>query len=205
MSPVLYDHFQRQRWEDVDIVLAAGDLPPDYLDFLATSLQVPVLYVRGNHDAAFEESRYEGFTNLHGRIVEQHGLRFAGFEGSHRYNRGQYQYSQGEMRRRVLKTRLRARLQGTPDIVLAHAPPLDCHDAADACHRGFAAFRTAIEAWDPAYFVHGHVHAYQQGPATSRIGNTEVLNAYPYRLFTVDPEAIRSASAPDDSAGSTVA
>ena len=31
-------------------IIGAGDLEPDYLDFLADAFQAPLLYVRGNHD-----------------------------------------------------------------------------------------------------------------------------------------------------------
>src|SRR5438105_4508518 len=33
-----------------DLILACGDLPYGYLDFLVSTLNVPLLYVPGNHD-----------------------------------------------------------------------------------------------------------------------------------------------------------
>src|SRR5258708_10890199 len=33
-----------------DLIVSCGDLPFDYLEFLVTSLAVPLLYVPGNHD-----------------------------------------------------------------------------------------------------------------------------------------------------------
>lgn len=191
VSPALYDHFVAERWRDVDLVLSCGDLPPTYLDFLCSSLNVPVLYVRGNHDDVFPKEQYNGCENAHGRILQCHGVRVAGFEGSLRYNHGVYQHTEVEMRRTVRRTRLRALRSGPPNIILAHAPPAGCHDAADLCHRGFACFRTAIDIWQPAIFVHGHVHAYNRGPKVSKIGETTVINAYPYHLFQladVQPE-----------------
>ena len=34
----------------IDAILGAGDLKPEYLDFLANAFSVPLLYVLGNHD-----------------------------------------------------------------------------------------------------------------------------------------------------------
>ncbi|MGH3452683.1 MAG: metallophosphoesterase, partial [Haloechinothrix sp.] len=33
-----------------DLVVSCGDLPFDYLEYLVTVLNVPLLYVPGNHD-----------------------------------------------------------------------------------------------------------------------------------------------------------
>lgn len=186
VSPVLYDYFEADRWRQVDIVLSAGDLPPEYLDFLCSSLNVPVLYVRGNHDGRYETSRFDGSENIHGRIVTYNGLRIAGFEGCRRYNHGgACQYTEAQMRRTVRRSRIKALRHGPPDIILSHAPASGCHDDTDECHRGFDCFHDAINSWKPSLFVHGHVHAYHRGPTTSQVGNTTVINVFPYRLITV--------------------
>src|SRR5438309_7445230 len=91
VSETLYDHFRPERWRDVDLVLSCGDLPPEYLDFLCTTLNVPIFYVRGNHDGGYRSDRYDGCVNVHGRIVSWKGILIAGFEGSYRYNYGPHQ------------------------------------------------------------------------------------------------------------------
>ena len=55
---------------DVDLVLSAGDLNPLYLEFLVTMLNVPLVYVRGNHDGYYDERPPEGCENADGKIVE---------------------------------------------------------------------------------------------------------------------------------------
>ena len=35
---------------DVDLVVSCGDLPFDYLEFILTTLSVPLIFVPGNHD-----------------------------------------------------------------------------------------------------------------------------------------------------------
>lgn len=196
VSPLLYEHFTVERWREVDLILSCGDLSPDYLDFLCSSLNVPVLYVRGNHDGAYAVRQYDGSENIHGKIVTRGGLRIAGFEGSRCYNGGPYQYSERGMRRMVRWSRLKALRTGPPNIILTHAPPAGIHDGDDLCHRGFQAFRTAIDLWKPAYFIHGHTHAYNAGANVSTVGSTTIINAYPYHVFTL--EVPDPAELPDD-------
>lgn len=185
VSPLLYEYFDLERWRHIDLILSCGDLPPDYLSFLVSSLNVPLLYVRGNHDAKYAASAYDGCENIHGKIVEYRGLRIAGFEGCMRYNPGTYQYSEDQMRRVVRWTRLKSLLRGRPDIVIAHAPPAGCHDAADLCHRGFDCFRGLIQAGQPSYFIHGHTHAYNGVQEPCKIGSTTVINAFPYTVLQI--------------------
>ena len=40
---------------DVDLVLSAGDLNHLYLEFIVTMLNVPLVYVRGNHDGYYDD------------------------------------------------------------------------------------------------------------------------------------------------------
>jgi Icc-related predicted phosphoesterase len=117
--------------------------------------------------------------------VDAAGLRVAGFQGCRLYNGGPYQYSEGQMRRIVRWSRLRARRSGAPHIVLTHAPPAGCHDGADPCHRGFEAFREVIDAWHPAFLVHGHTHAYERTSAIDTLGATTVVNAFPHQVFEI--------------------
>ena len=39
-----------------DLVLAAGDLPWDYLEWIASSVDVPMVFVPGNHDPEVESA-----------------------------------------------------------------------------------------------------------------------------------------------------
>jgi len=39
------------RFGDVELVLSCGDLPYYYLEYIVSMLNVPLLYVHGNHDA----------------------------------------------------------------------------------------------------------------------------------------------------------
>jgi Icc-related predicted phosphoesterase len=141
--------------------------------------------VRGNHDGAYAAGDYEVGQNLHGQITEYRGTHLAGFEGCRRYNHGEPQYTEREMRRIVWRERLAAIRHGTPNIVVSHAPPAGIHDGADVCHQGFESFNRLIEVWKPAFFIHGHTHAYDRKPRVTVVGRTTIVNAFPYYRFEV--------------------
>ena len=49
----LWDCYDAERFADIDLILSAGDLDADYLEFLSTVVNKPLFYVRGNHDDAY--------------------------------------------------------------------------------------------------------------------------------------------------------
>ena len=171
----------------VRLLLSCGDLPADYLDALAARFRVPLLYVRGNHDGRFDSPSLPG-ENIHGRVVTVGGLRILGFEGSNWYNGEGVQYTERQMWWRVQAVRPAVwRVRGV-DLVVTHAPPYRIHDAPDVCHAGFKAFRAVLHTLRPLYFVHGHTHLdySPQASRVTRIGRTQVVNAFRSVLLTVD-------------------
>jgi uncharacterized protein len=171
----------------VRLLVSCGDLPADYLDALAARFGVPLLYVRGNHDGRSGSPSPPG-ENIHGRVVTVGGLRIVGFEGSNWYNGEGVQYTERQMWWRVQATRPAIWRARGVDLIVTHAPPCGIHDAPDVCHTGFKAFRALLHALRPSYFVHGHTHLdYSPRAArTTRIGRTQVVNAFRSVLFTVD-------------------
>jgi Icc-related predicted phosphoesterase len=174
----------------VRLVLSCGDLPWEYLEALADRFRVPLLYVRGNHDRRRGGPLPPG-ENIHGRVAAAAGLRILGFEGSQWYNGEGVQYTERQMWWRVQAARPAAWRAGGVDVVVTHAPPFGIHDAPDACHTGFKAFRTLIETLRPAYLVHGHTHLdYARSKRrTTQIGSTRVVNAFRSVVLTVEQAA----------------
>lgn len=171
----------------VRLIVSCGDLPGEYLDALATRFRVPLLYVRGNHDGRSGFSAPPG-ENIHGRVVTAAGLRILGFEGSNWYNGEGVQYTERQMWWRVQAARPTVWRARGVDMVVTHTPPYGIHDAPDVCHTGFKAFRTLLQTFQPLYFVHGHTHLDYSPRAsrTTRIGRTQVVNAFRSVLLTVD-------------------
>lgn len=188
VEPTLYRAFDPRRTSGVDLVLACGDLPPEYLAFLVHALGVPVYYVRGNHDLRYAEKPPAGAFDLHGRLVRVKGWRILGLEGSHWYNGGPQQYTEDQMRAQLWRLRPALWWRGGVDIVVTHAPPRGVGDAEDLCHRGFASFRWLIRKYRPAYFIHGHIHRSFTHPAerVTAVDGTRVVNAYGYCILDIE-------------------
>ena len=181
-----------------DVIVSCGDLPPYYLDYLVSKLDVPLYAVHGNHDPVPPLEGSDGFRHcgaqwLGGKGVRTpEGLLVAGFDGSLRYNRGAYQSSQVEMRAAVhslvpwlMMNRLR--YGRFLDVLVTHAPPKGIHDEPDRCHTGFDAFNWLIRTFKPRYHLHGHIHLYDRRSETrTRVCETDVINVYPYRELEVE-------------------
>jgi Icc-related predicted phosphoesterase len=130
----------------------------------------------------------QGCDNVDGRVIDVRGLRIAGLGGSLRYKPGPNQYSQAQMRWRVLSLEFRTRLKRVRagrqlDVFISHAPPFGVAEAKDAAHLGFVAFQRIIRGLRPLLVVHGHIHPYGRMQPEQRIGGTRIVNAVPSRLI----------------------
>ena len=123
VEPALYRELDPEPLADIDLVISCGDLPPEYLSYLVGALQVPLYYVRGNHDIRYDDKPPEGATDIHGRLMAFQGLRILGIEGSRWYNGGPHQYEESEMKWMIRKLWWVLWLRGGVDIVVTHAPP----------------------------------------------------------------------------------
>lgn len=185
--PVLYKDFDAGRFADIDLVLDCGDLPPEYLAFIANALEVPLYYVRGNHDLRFETSPPEGCQDLHGRLARFNDLKILGLEGSRWYNGGPQQYHENQMTAMIRRLRFTLWRAGGPDIVITHAPPRHIHDEEDLCHRGFKSYVGLIKKYRPRYFIHGHIHREfaNSDARMTTLNETRIINAYGYHVLEI--------------------
>jgi Icc-related predicted phosphoesterase len=192
--PLIYSPKIKLKFKNIDFVIACGDLPYYYQEFIISSLNVPLYFVRGNHDSETEYSdnqtcsHPQGGIDLHRKVINQRGILMAGVEGSIRYKReGSFQYTQSQMWNHIslLIPSLmynRVRYGRYLDIFVTHAPPWKIHDQPDRPHQGVKAFRWFIRAFRPKYHFHGHIHIYR--PDTIRLTqfyDTAVINTYGYQ------------------------
>jgi calcineurin-like phosphoesterase family protein len=199
----------RVRRLDVDLVLGAGDLPFDYLEYLTSALDRPCVFVPGNHDvdlAGYANVRGlwtragmpaewpgpAGGVNVDAGVVDVAGLRIAGLGGSIRYNDGPNQWTERQQARRA---RRMARLAGWRrlrdgrgvDVLLTHSPPAGCGDQPDPPHRGFACLHDTVRRLRPQLLLHGHIHPHGSATPDRRLGGTRVVNVVGYQVFEVTP------------------
>ena len=195
-----------------DLVVSAGDLPWDYIEAVASGVDVPVVFVPGNHDPQVASTKVSraglhldagmpcptprpvGAVNADGLVVEVAGLRIAGLGGCVRYRPGPNMYSQREyhLRARRLSWRVHrpwrsSRGSAGVDILLTHAPPLGLGDEDDGPHVGIAALHGLLDRLRPTWLLHGHIHPHGQPRPDRRVGDTTIRNVVPVRVFDIDP------------------
>lgn len=185
----------------------------EYIDFIVSTLNKPTYFIFGNHNLK-EYKYYHSYlpkdaqtscTEYHTsgavyagfKVLREHELKWnhparkketplliAGVSGSRNYNHGLNQYSEFEMKFKLLKLVPRLLINKIKygrylDIFLTHATPRHVHDHEDNCHKGFKVFNKFIKKYKPAYMVHGHIHLYDQSePRISVYEKTVVVNAY---------------------------
>ena len=185
----LWDYYSPKKTEGIDLILSCGDLDPDYLEFLVTMTNKPLLYVRGNHDGRYDTREPLGCVDIDDMIYECKGLRIMGLGGSYRCRPGKDMYTEKEMNDRIKKLKRVLYLSGGIDILLTHAPALGYGDLEDLPHRGFECFNELMETYHPMYMFHGHVHK-EYGSFRRHIQHpcgTHIVNACGHMIVDVDP------------------
>ena len=192
-SKYLWDFYEREKLEGVDLILSAGDLKPEYLSFLTTMYAIPVLYVPGNHDDKYEVRPPEGCICIDDDIYVHDGIRILGLGGSMRYRMGGNQYTDEQMHRRVRRLWWKLKKNGGFDILLTHAPAYQLNDGRDMPHQGFRDFVSLMEKYNPRFFIHGHVHVTygRQHKRYDKYQNTHIINAYERCIFDYDDENLK--------------
>jgi len=197
------ENLLREKCQGINLILACGDLPPYYLEYLVTSLNVPLYYVPGNHDeqpyqhCATKEPFAKGCINIDQRIIVFKNLLIGGLAGAFRYKKGKYLYTEAQMHRKVFSMTHRLLVNKIKykryiDILTTHAPPFGINDEKDLAHRGFKEFLTFLKMYKPAYLIHGHTP--RQGGkeiAMNYCHSTWIINTNPYSILEIDDANIR--------------
>ena len=186
-SKSLYDFFSPDKVEGVELIIGCGDLREEYLEFLVTMMNVPLLYIHGNHDDHFKREP-EGCVCIDDKFYEYKGIRFVGLGGSFRYRDGKYMYTEGEMKRRIFKLMPKLHFHKGFDVLVTHCPARHLNDFDTITHRGFDCFNKLLEKYRPKLFMHGHIHRNYGAriPQKSEHDGTLVINASDYCIFDID-------------------
>ncbi|HJS17264.1 MAG TPA: metallophosphoesterase [Anaerolineales bacterium] len=191
----LYSLCSSGHFDGIELILGCGDLPYPYLENLLTMLNIPLLYVPGNHDPKYNVenslARVEGGSNLDLKLTRFNKFLIGGFGGSVRYRPdGTNQYTQTDAYLRAF--RLYPRLMFNRmhygralDILITHSPPFGIHDDESQSHRGLKAINWLLRVAKPRYHFHGHTHFHRRNisPSETNSGITRIINIYPYKIL----------------------
>lgn len=187
------------RLRGVQLIVACGDLPFEYLGYLMDACEAPLVFVPGNHDpdiGGYRSTRAglslraglpatppwpAGAVNADGRVVDVLGLRIAGLGGSPRYSGGPNQYTERAQARRARRLARRAAWRRwcdgrSVDVLLTHAPPHGVGDAGDPPHVGFSCLHPLAARLRTPLLLHGHVHPYGARVEDHDMAGTVVRN-----------------------------
>jgi uncharacterized protein len=183
--------YLRQNYGEAQILISCGDIDPSYLEFIATILNLPLYFVKGNHDNHYEEDS-PGGDNLHLQFSQFEGIRMVGLEGSRYYNGKNIQHTEAQMSLYALQLLPRMYVaQQTHgygvDYLVTHSPPAGIHDRDDVAHQGFKSFLWLMRLGRPRYLIHGHIDIWDRRETTeTQYYGTRIININPKRLL--DPE-----------------
>lgn len=193
----LYRLCESGHFSDVEMIIGCGDLPYRYLENIVTLLNVPLLYVPGNHDPKFIESDCltyaEGGSNMDLKLTRVKTFLIGGLGGSIRYRPdGTNQYTQSESYRRAFRLLPRLWLNRINygrmlDILITHSPPFGIHDEDTHAHTGLKAINWLINIAKPRYHFHGHTHFYRRNLELSEttLQETKIINVFPYKIIDI--------------------
>ena len=191
-SKFIWDHFDPERFRDIELIISCGDLDAKYLSFLVTMINCPLIYVPGNHDKRYAQNPPEGCICLDDRVLSWRGLRIMGLGGCKSPRKVLYEYSDEMMWKRVRKLEPEIRRFRGLDILVSHAPALGLGDGPDKFHEGFEAFRYVLDTYQPKIHFYGHRHMTSENPMDRRAiypyGPTTMINAYGYKIVDYDDE-----------------
>ena len=176
----MWDHYNSNKITDTDLILSCGDLNPNYLSFLVSCTNLPLLYVHGNHDEKYDQTPPEGCICIDDKIYVHEGIRILGLGGCMPYKPGKYMYTEKEMKRRLLHIKHQLIFYHGFDILLTHAPAQGLGDGDDHAHQGYEVFLKLLDKYQPKYMVHGHMHLQYDHSLkrTMQYNNTQIINAY---------------------------
>ncbi|HXF86623.1 MAG TPA: metallophosphoesterase [Anaerolineales bacterium] len=193
----LYTLCESGYFREVELIIGCGDLPYPYLENLVTLLNVPLVYVPGNHDPAYRkddsQTYAEGGSNIDLKVERVKTLLIGGLGGSIRYRpNGTNQYTQTEYYLRAFQMLPRLWLNRilygrALDILVTHSPPFGIHDENTEAHQGIKAFNWLIRVAKPRYHLHGHTHFFRRNiqPSETILNETKIINVFPYRILEV--------------------
>jgi len=212
VAPLVYSSHIKERFGDIDLVIGAGDLPIEYLEFITSSLNKPVVFVFGNHNLKrlnyFKRSVFSldepalneplvpmdsfGSIYIDNRVIRVKNLLIGGLGGSIRYNNGENQFTEFQMYLKIFRMIPRMiwnRLFNGRyiDVLVTHSAPFGINDRDDNCHRGFKSFLWFMKTFQPRFLLHGHIHLYDQNAIReSAYMQTRIINVYDYYRLQVD-------------------
>ena len=175
--------------QGIELILACGDLPASYMEFMVSTLNVPLYYVLGNHDNHLYGQHINGCTCLDETTVFFKNKIIGGLSGSIKYANTPLMYSETQMHGKIARLfphllYNRIRYKRYIDILITHSPIYGVHDEPTRVHRGFKALKLFDKQYKPTYHFHGHTMV-RNNKYKSWLHSTQIMNTNHYRILDI--------------------
>jgi Icc-related predicted phosphoesterase len=165
--------FEENIRSKIDFILSCGDVEPPILEEIHLRFQKPIFAVKGHHDSTKPFPEY--ITDVHLRFVQHRNWFISGFGSMPSYKgSGAHEWDDLAVAEKLSKFPY-------VDILICHAPLLGITDKEDYARQGSEAIRRYIDAQQPKFVYHGHVHE-KMG---AMVGNTAVVSVYGADVFNL--------------------
>lgn len=173
----------------VELILACGDLPSSYMEYMVSILNVPLYYVLGNHDQNLYKKHINGCTCLDEKTIVFKNKIIGGLSGSIKYADAKLMYSEVQMHGKIARLfphllYNRIRYKRYIDILITHSPILGVHDEPTRVHSGFKALKLFDRQYCPTYHFHGHTMVKNHTFSTC-MHSTQIINVNHYKILEV--------------------
>lgn len=135
---------------DYDVCFLLGDITVDYLCEIKKYVNKKVYGILGNHDN-FDNLARAGIENINNKIIDINGIKILGFEGSHRYKKGNFPMLSQEESLELLKNSPKA------DILVSHDAPYYLYSK-NMAHCGLKGISKYLLKNKVPINIHGHHH-----------------------------------------------
>lgn len=161
--------------ENVDAMIVCGDLTNGSgrreFQVVADALRpehLPGFFVIGNCDQVDVDVEVDGWTNLHGRVIDFNGWLLAGMGGA------PVEFDDPDFSERLQAIRETSAANSDRLIFVSHQPAFGTEaDLRNGCHCGSKILRAFMDEVQPAYCFSGHIH---ESVASVLFGRTYTVN-----------------------------
>ena len=150
-----------------DVCFFLGDIGGKDYEAILPHIKFPFYGFPGNHDDIETLEKYN-VPNIHGTVIEEKGIHFAGWGGSLWYKDGaDISFTQKE-------SMLFADALSESDVLLSHDTCNKLFGTSNPVHMGLKGIRKYCIKKQPILNIHGHHHK----NAIHQVGNTKVIGVF---------------------------
>jgi len=179
-DPALDHAANRDALGPIDLVIGAGDLSPEEVQFLGDAFRAPLVYVRGNHDRGGPWPALDKLPVASAGVDTRSlpGVSILALPWPSADDRSSKR-DEGAAWWQVVRLAARGLIVpgGTPWLVVSHVPPRDAGDTPDdPYHVGFAAYGMVLRRLRPRLWIHGHTTRASSRTPVVDDGATTLIN-----------------------------